>query len=393
MSFIKNKALILALALGHAYSSTALDVSTPLPTSLGSGSKKANVNKNNNVVADKYPKAMKFEQEKSHANIYKGFNPFVAKKITVVFEHSEVDVPGVAEFASSKITSKELHEIRNRVIDYFIEHDYLIPQVHFDQKEIKSGVLKINVHADSIHHVVIFGPGENNSLMQEYASIITSSGPAKRSLVQRYLGLMNKIPGFEISYKLDENKSHHTELLIETIQNKVAVFTGADNYGDKDIGKYQFNALAEVYNPFSSRDAIILHGATSDHPKRLSDVGIAYKNIFNSHGTTVNLFAAHTSDNPYKASSADNTNKGKGYNLRGAITHPIFLSARHDLEFEIGAHYHNLKSKILENHLSEDYKNSKYTKGDIGLTYHCKDDLEAKNILKTSLYLQLKRKI
>ena len=60
----------------------------------------------------------------------------------------------------------------------------------------------MNVEAMSIKEVVLVGDGESNDLMREYAAHITEQRPSMVANTQKYLALMNKIPGYQIHYKL-----------------------------------------------------------------------------------------------------------------------------------------------------------------------------------------------
>lgn len=314
------------------------------------------------------------------------FVSFTAKSVLITFDN-ELELPDLnKDYQGKKITPEVVVEINNKIVDCFIKHDYLLPQISIDKNAMLSGILKLDVKAASINEVVLVGEGDENAQLNEYALKIVNNKPAKKSYVQKYLALMNKIPGYDINYQLKENEnSSDTETLVDLIvftrKKQWSAFAGVDNFGTNSLGNYQAHGMVEAYTPFTKTDSLLFHGSTTNHPDRLSNIGLGYSSIINTYGTTAHLFASYSRDNPTQGQeyTADD---GTGKTLRGAIAHPLFLKAKHDLELEIGSNYKNFTSYEVINNVSQKYKVSKYTTGDIGLNYLFKDNLNSSNMAK-----------
>lgn len=366
----------------------AADSSTSYAQTKANLTKKFDKHKGTNKVTSNYPseKSMEPGWPEVPLSSSKKFTPFVAKSVLITFDN-ELELPDLnKEYQGKMITSEVLLEINRKLVDCFIKHDYLLPQITIDKNAMYSGILKFDIKLGSINEVIIVGEGDDNERLKDYATKIVSNEPAKKSYVQRYLALMNKIPGFEINYQLKQSENSSgdeqlVDLIVYTRKKKMAAFAGMDDYGTNSLGNYQFHGVAEAFTPFSSSDSLLFHGSTTNYPDRLSDIGAAYSSIINSYGTAAHLLASYSRDNPTKGQQYT-SDSGNGKTLSFSVTHPLYLRAKHDLELELGTNYKNFTSYEVVNNVSQKYQVSKYTYGDIGLNYVFDGWLDSKNMLK-----------
>lgn len=312
---------------------------------------------------------------------------FVAQEIKIVFdsiEHQEA-VSGIcAEYVGKYVDHETIAELEARVIKQLISQDYLVPKVIITEKK---DVLYVDVKVAPIDNVVILGQGKDSALMQEYADKITAQKPAKVKYTQRYIALMNKVPGYDVQYKLGE-KDGQTELVIASEKTKAEAFAGVDNYGINDLGKMQTNGSVQVYSPFGGPDSVLMHASTTNHPDRLYDVGLGYSRILNANGTSGHLFVSHSTINSTKdnqVAAEDN----KSYTIRTSLTHYLYLTAHQSLDGEFGINYRDSTNYTVDettNRSRTDLESNYYT-SDVGLKYTFKDKAQGRNILHLT-YLQ-----
>ncbi|MEK6734323.1 MAG: ShlB/FhaC/HecB family hemolysin secretion/activation protein, partial [Pseudomonadota bacterium] len=176
-------------------------------------------------------------------------------------------------------------------------------------------------------------------------------------------------------------------LVVFTSSKKASLFTGVDNFGPNSLGKYQFSLLGQAYRPFSDRDGLMINGATTNQPERLSDIGAEYNYILNSYGTTASLAASHAQDNA-TLKQAQTTPDGKLNSIRGSINQQLILKPNHDLQFELGSQYRTSVSYQVNTNItpnaSQKYKINKYSTADMGLRYLIKDQLNGRNVIHTN---------
>ena len=292
-----------------------------------------------------------------------------------------------SQYIGKEITNKDVIELHNNLYQALVRQDYLLPEITIMENKSSKGELIINIKSASINDVIIMGEGDDNELMQEYSKRILAAKPARVKYTQRYLALMNKIPGYEVQYQLEPRlkdikagTAAPIDLVIVTKRSKGEAYAGIDNYGNSNLGKIQLSAMSQIYSPFGGNDSLLFHANSSNHPNRLYDFGLGYSRIINSYGTSISAFASHSLDNPtkgYPFSAKD----GTGNNARIALNHHLFLASHQDLEGEIGINYKNSTSYVVnDQNLSTKNKKSTYWSGDIGLKYLFKDKFGGKNL-------------
>ncbi len=308
----------------------------------------------------------------------KDFKPFEVESVIVEFngEASELE-KDFEGYIGKKIDLEGLQAILAKVVKHYTDLDYLLPKIELSDKHLKYGMIKINVVPAAIDDVVILGEGENNELMQEYARKITSLKPAMTSKVQRYIALMNELPGIDTQYQLKKNKEA-IELVIYSNKKKGSAYVGVDSYGLNEVGEYQTAVVTELYSPLNKNETITVFGSTTNHPNRFYDFGISLAKVVNSEGTKVHFSASHSEDKPKVFDeSVNKLTKGNSFKL--SLSHHLLLKANMDFEAEGGVIYRDTKN----NQISGDNNQTKsgYWTADFGVKYLVKDKLHAKNLI------------
>ncbi|MGB4191402.1 MAG: ShlB/FhaC/HecB family hemolysin secretion/activation protein [Rickettsiales bacterium] len=354
--------------------------------------------KNSYNLKDSYPKQSRVEKIESKDNNHKIIRSFVAKKIQVYFNNhlENLSTLGLSDLVGATITEDKLMELNISLTKHYIKQDYLIPEISIDNNAMNASALIIKVKPATISNVIIIGEGKDNKLMQEYAEKLKLQTPARKSTTQRILGLMNKIPGYEISYDLvpvtssSAQENIEVDLIILSSKKKGSIFAGADNLSSNDLGKYQFSLLGEKYTPFTDSDSLVIHGATTNYPERLNDIGVGYNHILNTYGTKADVMVSHAEDNATLKNSVKTPNT-KNNGIKTSLIQQLFLNPSNDLEMEIGTHHHtSTQYKVNDNNASQKYIVSKYTTGEMGFRYLFKDKLAGSNLVNTTFTHGLK---
>lgn len=295
------------------------------------------------------------------------------------------------DYIGQMLTSEKLVQLTDSVTQYFIEQDYLLPQIEISEHEMKHHVLHLTVKMASIHDVVILGGSSENSQVALYANKILAQKPAMVKYTQRYIALINKIPGVEAMYRLRQDdvqpKSHQmpkVDLVLITEKQKGEIFAGVDNYGVTELGKAEFSTLAELYSPTGGPDKLMFSALTSNHPNRVYGVSGAYSRIINSEGTSVSFSAEHSEDNPSKKDSVSvDDSKTNGFGLQ--LNHYLYLTAKQSVEAEVGVKYKDSKVYGLNSeNQGAQLENDRYWLANVDLKHLFKDKTDAKTLVKLS---------
>ena len=292
------------------------------------------------------------------------------------------------EYENKQVTDKEILLISEKIVNYFIKLDYLLPQITINSKSLEEGMLTFTVKIESLSDVVIIG--ESNQLLKIYAKKILESEPTTIKKTQKYLALMNKIPGYEVSYKLREDiqdefnkRESSVALILVVAHNKAESLAMLDNYGINELGKTEAIIDTQIFSPFADSDTLSFDGLTTNHPDRLYDVGVKYSFPVNYSGTRTYFIATHAEDNINKKSNVSVKNSQQN-SFSFLVTHPLYLTTNKDLELEVGLHLKTLDDYGISSTNTEmKTEKSKYWFSDLQLEYLFKDSLSGHNIIQT----------
>ncbi|NRA73668.1 MAG: ShlB/FhaC/HecB family hemolysin secretion/activation protein [Rickettsiales bacterium] len=286
----------------------------------------------------------------------------------------------IKPYLQERITQKQLTLISIAIEDAYLKRGYFLPIAY---AELNDSGLKISIIEGKINNVfVILGDEErdkkvlNNQLVITLINKIKKQNPIKTKDFEKYVALINDIPGYKVEYDLEllpEISGNKVANLIMTIETKRGTAdVSVDNKGTADIGKYQFDFTGKVFNLIAN-DSLTLNLGTTNKPKQSKMVTGSYSKQLNSYGTSATAIAAYLGYDPYDTSSSKDS---KSNIFKGQINQYLLLRKRHTIKLEIGAEHRDVKRYSESNKLS-DYK---YVTGSIGGEIKITDPLGAENL-------------
>ena len=127
--------------------------------------------------------------------------------------------------------------------------------------------------------------------------------------IQKYVFLINKIPGYQAEFELEPVQGNSLmNLVLKINRTRGKVEFDVNDYGSKNLGKYQFSVSSQLYNPTKSNDSLILYAGTSNKWEALKTITVGYLKRLNSLGTSASVFGIYSENNPYyKVSGSKNS--------------------------------------------------------------------------------------
>jgi len=295
------------------------------------------------------------------------------------------------KYIGQEINSSKASELLKEVKSLYKQEGLLLPVVTVSQGN--GGVLIVNVVEGKIRDVALSVPDAyekavyDNSLITKYIDKILASSPARTKDVQRYLQLLNKIPGYTFQYELKPitsgNKADNdvADMLLSVERKRVDLNLDANNYGSDDIGRYQFSASTGIYNLLGWNDSLIAGYTTTNRPERLKSVYAGYLKRLNSYGTSASVMWSYSLDNGFSSGSKDNNTN----DVKGQISQYLILNNKNSVRLDVGVDYRTAKQHapgvVLDTY--------EYFQGFVGGKMKHKDFLGADNFLDPYVYFTL----
>lgn len=272
------------------------------------------------------------EQSKS-THSYKG--SFELKSINfrgvTVYDKATLQKMG-ADLIGKKVTLNDLDSVANALAKRYREDGYLLVVVKVVDKRPKGGVVEIQVVEGYIENVVIDGRMNANEsgqkIVSSIAQKITKERPLKAATLERYLLLIDDLPGVTAKGVVRRGKGPgQADLLIVMDHKKYEASLEANNRGTRFIGRAQLQATFVANSLLGWFDRTLVRAVTAIPTKELKFFDIQHEEQLDTEGTKLKLYASHTNVRPgdtLKVSDIEGTSTS--FDLR--VESPILRSRK-----------------------------------------------------------------
>lgn len=238
--------------------------------------------------------------------------PENAKRIRFTLEKLEIEsmtamsreevLPVFSQFIHKEITLNQLYEIADKLTALYANSGYILSRVIVPPQRIEKGVVRLKVIEGYIDSVVINGLDEpRQDFFDKIAQKITNSRPLHNDDLERYLLLLNDLPGFHFKsvLKASEKNPGASNLILNPSFKPWDMTVMIDNYGSETSGPYQTLLQGKVHNVFGQLDTASLTVATvPNDPQELHYFSFEHQSLLNSEGLRLLLNATYTQSEP-----------------------------------------------------------------------------------------------
>ena len=260
---------------------------------------------------------------------------------------------------------------------------YILSKAVVPPQKIEDGVVQIDVIEGFVDNVAIQGQVRGpRKLLNKYRKALLRSRPLKATDLERYLLLVDDLPGVSVKSVLTPSKFKQgaTNLTLILTNKRIDISFGADNRGTKFNGPFQFNAgissnaLLKNYERFGFQSVV-----TSNTNELKFFRGFYEQSIF-SEGTKL-FFSGSFSDSEPGSDLELFEVKGESKTLTLKITHPFIRSRSENLNGFIGFTNRDSETEILGTLDSED----RLRILNVGASYDFVDEFQGVNLLSFNL--------
>lgn len=281
----------------------------------------------------------------------------------VRFVLRDVNVAGATAFSEQELSSvygdkvgteislADVYTIAAQLTNKFRNSGYILTQVVVPPQTIDGGVVRLNVVEGYIDQVVVEGAGSEheNALIREYASKIRTGGALNVRELERYLLLINDLPGVEARSVLSpsRNKVGAADLRVIVSRDPFDAFIGADNYGSRFLGPLQTSAAASFNSFFGLNEKItgqVVLAPQLGEGLELAYFMAAYEQPLGDNGTTFEILGSFTDTDPGWTLDEFHVS-GQSQYLRAKVEHPFIRSRAQNLYGRVLFDLRNLQSR------------------------------------------------
>lgn len=302
---------------------------------------------------------------------------------TVLKDEDFVDI--YQNKVGSEVSVADLYAIRDEITKRYRQKGYIISRAVIPAQDFskKGAKVKIQIIEGYINNVTRQGDaGGSESVIDYYISQIKQGGPLNSANLEKYLLLMNDLPGVNAAATLQPAKTGAggADILINLNNTKVKGLVSIDNSGTKYVGRHLISGEVDVNSPLGIFDQLTLRGITSANTNELKFGGVSYKAPIGTEGTTLKLEYSKTGSNP-SSTLKDLVIEGDTSSYKVEIAHPIIRSRSENLSVRSNFEVKNNNTKSVGAELYED----KTRVISLGGTYDLADSLGGVNVVDLSV--------
>ena len=255
---------------------------------------------------------------------------------SVVIENNTVFTKGELEtlykdLIGTQVTVGQLNKTADDITAYYRNKGYILTRAVVPPQEINSGNVKIRIVEGFINEVKIQGDDAlNDKILRGYADKIRAEKPLNVENLERYLLLMEDLPGVEARAVLQASPTTPgaSDVVVNIKRKPIEASAIADNRGSRFLGPEQLNLTAAFNNLISQDDQTQFRIVNT--PFDIDELffgEIRHEEQVGSEGTKAIFSGSYIKTHPgYSLEPFDVV--GTSYAFSAGLSHPLIRSRR-----------------------------------------------------------------
>lgn len=258
------------------------------------------------------------------------------------------------EYIGREICLNDLYTIATRLTNKYRNDGYILTQVVVPPQTIENNQASLRVIEGYLDQVNVEGnlPETSMKLIRDYASMIRTGRALNSSDLERYLLLINDLPGISARSVLSPSQTQTgaADLNIVVERKAFDAYLGADNFGSRYLGPLQLTGLVTFNSPLGYNEAITLQAVAAPNPggTELGYAYIGYDKALNKYGTKISVGASYTATEPGYTLKEFEV-EGRSKFVHAKLIQSVIRSRNQNLQLHAGFDWRNVtSSNILE---------------------------------------------
>lgn len=259
-------------------------------------------------------------------------------------------------FLGKRITLERVYRIADAITRKYRRAGFILSKAVVPAQKIEDGVVRVNIIEGHIDNVLVQGKVRGpKKLLNFYRKRLLKSRPLRAKDLERYLLLVDDLPGVSVKSVLTPSKDRPgTSDLTLILENKpLNAHVGGDNRGTKFNGPFQFFAGASENSLLGLFERTGVQGVIASDLNELFYVNGFYEAPVSNEGTVMNLSGSISRSKPGSSLEALEV-EGETHTFSFGLTHPFIRSRGENLRGRFSYTHRNTKTDILGALDSED---------------------------------------
>jgi hemolysin activation/secretion protein len=279
------------------------------------------------------------------------------------------------DLIGQSVSLNTLNQVTAKLTARYRNNGYILSRAVLPPQRINGGAVKIRIVEGFVDSVKFEG-AENSGLLSEYAEKIRTAKPLDAATLERYLLLIEDLPGVKAQAVLKPSAKvpGASDVIISITQKMVDGSVTADNRGSRFIGPYQGSLTANVNNVLGMYERTQFRAVSAANPEEQTFFQVSHEQQLDSEGTKLNISAGKARTQPgYRVKAFEI--KGVDTTYSAALSHPFIRSRQTNLFGTAQFDIRNTDTKALGTELNGD----RLRVARVGASYDFLDGFQAIN--------------
>lgn len=260
------------------------------------------------------------------------------------------------EHLGKEITLGVIYQISDAITAKYRNAGYVLARATVPAQRVENGIVQIVIFEGQIGKASIEGklPGKGK-LLEAYLNKITASTPLSADVLERYVLLMNDLPGVAAKAVLvpSFDTAGATDLVLQVSEDPWDAALSVDNRGTEFIGAVQFRAQGGYNNLLGMYERISAQSVVTQNTNELRFFDFGYAQPVGTEGTVAGISANISYSNPGSTLKQFDI-EGQNRSITATLSHPWVRSRRKNISFQGSFTAKNSRTDLRSSLLTED---------------------------------------
>lgn len=249
------------------------------------------------------------------------------------------------------VSLADIYAVATALTNKYRNEGYILTQVIVPPQTIESGTVRLKVVEGFVDNVTVEGSDDESAmrLIRAYADNIRSDNALNVKQLEKFLLLINDLPGIEARSILSPSKTRAgaSDLRVIVERDPYDAILSLDNHGSRYLGPVQLGAAGSLNSFLGQNERItgkLVLAPELGESYELAYGSLSYMQPVNAYGTTAEFFASHTDTEPgYNLDDFDV--EGRSQYFRVTAEHPFIRTRSHNLYGHVAFDWRDVESK------------------------------------------------
>ncbi|MBN1545936.1 MAG: ShlB/FhaC/HecB family hemolysin secretion/activation protein [Syntrophaceae bacterium] len=210
---------------------------------------------------------------------------------TTVYSESALLAP-YQKLLNTEVSLAEMYRIASALTAKYRNDGYILSRVIVPAQSIENGEVRLQAIEGYVATVTVEGvKGDRRKLVERYAEKIKQSRPLRNNIMERYLLLMNDLPGAfaRATIKSSPTEPGAADMVVQFTQQKIQGGLAADNRGGEAQGPERLSGDISFNSVLGLQESTTLRVVSSGDEK-LKYASLVHEENIGPNGGTLNFY-------------------------------------------------------------------------------------------------------